>query len=112
MKIWKISVAAKETLVVFAADAQTALDIASKHAEYALVDKIPEVSNPEEVLPQEAIEGICENYKVYHTLSGDLPLWEARKISEEEYKKRASEAEFRRRQLEMFSFAGQSNETT
>jgi hypothetical protein len=103
MKIWKISVEARETLVVFADDAQEALEIASKQAEYVLVESKPTLDTPVEVPPGVAIEGISENYKVYHGLGGDLPLWEARRISEEEHRKRAAEAEFRRRQLEMFS---------
>lgn len=103
MKIWKILVEARETLVVFADDSSDALEIAKKQAEYVLVESTPIVRSPVEVPPGAAIEGISENYKVYHGLGGELPLWEARKISEEEYKKRAAEAEFRRRQLEMFS---------
>lgn len=103
MKIWKIVVEARETLVVFADDSREALEIAKKQAEYVLVESKPSMATPVEVPPGVVIEGISENYKVYHALGGELPLWEARKISEEEHKKRAAEAEFRRRQLEMFA---------
>jgi len=109
MKIWTVLAEAKETLVVFADNEQDAADIAFRFAEEALEKVEPTLQKPVEIPPGSQITGVGEHCLVYHELNGDLPLWEARQISAEEARKRAAEAEFRRRQLDMFKGEAISN---
>ena len=106
MNIWKVLAEVQETLVVCADTPQDAKDIALQNARSALAVADLSLKEPVKVLPGETIENVSEDCLVYHERNGDLCLWEARKLSEEELQQRVAVENFRKRQLDMFPVRG------